>query len=305
MFLGYLTFTRAGYAGGPAWPVVDIACASDVDTAGCEPPLCFAEPLLPCPLLAGSGSAGAGSSEADSAAPAAAGLVDVAATVEAAAAASEGGPLAWALPWVVRYLWFLPWDAEAVRAPYFRCLLARLAALHGSAELQPQQAHFSLAAFCLRSVLDDFAERVGPDIMPTAPGSSGSSSSSAGGATCPALSSLAAVDGLLDSRFLHLCCPTLEHSRQLFAASGGGGGGLQQQQQARRVKKIRPTAPSGAAAARTALQGGVAAALQQDASRDLLRLQLQRAFLEQYSTDEHKVGRELLGRPALSCPLPD
>ncbi|EFN50777.1 expressed protein [Chlorella variabilis] len=251
MFLGYLTFTRAGYAG--------------------------------------SGSAGAGSSEADSAAPAAAGLVDVAATVEAAAAASEGGPLAWALPWVVRYLWFLPWDAEAVRAPYFRCLLARLAALHGSAELQPQQAHFSLAAFCLRSVLDDFAERVGPDIMPTAPGSSGSSSSSAGGATCPALSSLAAVDGLLDSRFLHLCCPTLEHSRQLFAASGGGGGGLQQQQQARRVKKIRPTAPSGAAAARTALQGGVAAALQQDASRDLLRLQLQRAFLEQYSTDEHKV----------------
>ena len=29
--------------------------------------------------------------------------------------------LAWTLPWLLRYLWFLGWDAEATQAPYFRC----------------------------------------------------------------------------------------------------------------------------------------------------------------------------------------
>ena len=84
--------------------------------------------------------------------------------------------------------------------------------------------------------------------MPISSGGGGSSSGS-DGAACPALASLAAADGLLDTRFLHLCCPTLEHARQLFASSVGGSGG---QKLARRVKKIRPTAPTGAAAARRA-----------------------------------------------------
>jgi hypothetical protein len=218
--------------------------------------------------------------------------VDAAAALEAAAAATEGGPLAWALPWVVRYLWFVQWDAQAVQAPYCRSLLSRLAALHGAPELQPQAPSFSVAAFCMRSVLDDFSDRMGPDLMPAATPSSHSGSSDA---TCPALSSLAALDGLLDSRFLHLCCPTLEHSRQLFAGSSGVNGLPLRQPQSRRVKKIRPTAPSGASAARmAAVQGSTAAsggALgQQDAARDVVRLQLQRAFLEQYSTNEHQVG---------------
>jgi hypothetical protein len=176
--------------------------------------------------------------------------LDAAAALQAAAAATEGAPLAWALPWVLRYLWFLRWDPEAVQAPYFRRLLSRLAALHAAPELQPAQGQFGLAAFCLRAVLDDFAERMGPEVMPTSSGGIGSSSGGGGASACPALASLAAADGLLDTRFLHLCCPTLEHARQLFASSGGGGG----QQLARRVKKIRPTAPTGAAAARAALQ---------------------------------------------------
>lgn len=46
--------------------------------------------------------------------------VDVAAALEAAMVAAEGGQLAWTLPWVTRYLWFLRWDSEAARAPYFR-----------------------------------------------------------------------------------------------------------------------------------------------------------------------------------------
>ena len=96
------------------------------------------------------------------------------------------------------------------------------------------------------------------------------------------------MDGLLDSRFLHLCCPTLDHARQLFSATSGGGG--QRPEQARRVKKIRPTAPSGAAAARAALAAPLAAPGQPDGAATLLKLQLQRAFWEQSSTDEHKVG---------------
>jgi len=113
-----------------------------------------------------------------------------------------------------------------------------------------------------------------------------------GGSSSGALTGLATVDGLLDSRFLHLCCPTLDHARQLFSAGSAGGAGPQRAEQARRVKKIRPTAPAGTAAAHAALGAAPSlAAAQPDAARDLVKLQLQRSFLEQYSTDEHKVSR--------------
>lgn len=46
--------------------------------------------------------------------------VDAAAALEAALAASDGAALAWTVPWVLRYLWFLKWDIEAAQAPYFR-----------------------------------------------------------------------------------------------------------------------------------------------------------------------------------------
>ncbi|KAL4855714.1 hypothetical protein ACK3TF_003794 [Chlorella vulgaris] len=271
MFLSYLTFTRG---------------------AGCTDP---------------------GSSDDSSSSPAATGHptaaphyshpVDVASCLEAAAAVA-GPPLAWTVPWVVRYLWFLNRDGEAVQAPYFRRVLGCLAQLHHAPELQPQHPGFSLAAFCLRSVLDDFAERIGPHHLAPAPrsGTSNSSggsllvSSNGGGGTCAALAGLEAVDGLLDSRFLYLCCPSLEHARQLFAASGGGGSARhpqqqqQQQQQSRRlVKKIRPTAPPGAATAARAAGASLApGGGEEAAARELLKLQLQRAFLEQYSTDDHR-----------------
>ena len=46
--------------------------------------------------------------------------VDVKAALEAAA--QEGSSLVWTVPWVVRYLWFLGWDAEGLaRSAYFRC----------------------------------------------------------------------------------------------------------------------------------------------------------------------------------------
>ena len=210
-----------------------------------------------------------------------------------------------------------------------RGLLARLARLHAAPELRPAQPAYGLTALCLRSALDDFAERMGPDLMPTAAlaleraasdgctgeggaaagtsaadgpacaaAASGAAAAAAAAAppTCPALGGLAGVDGLLDSRYLGLCCPTLDHARQLFSASAPGSRGPGEQ--ARRVKKIRPTAPSGAAAARAALGAGGpgatgaagSAAAPADTARDVLRLQLQRAFLDQYSTDEHKVG---------------
>lgn len=46
--------------------------------------------------------------------------VDAAAAIEAALAASDGAALAWTVPWVLRYLWFLKWDTEAAQAPYFK-----------------------------------------------------------------------------------------------------------------------------------------------------------------------------------------
>ncbi|KAI3423926.1 hypothetical protein D9Q98_009760 [Chlorella vulgaris] len=261
----------------------------------------------------GAGCTDPGSSDDSSSSPAATGRptaaphyshpVDVASCLEAAAAVA-GPPLAWTVPWVVRYLWFLNRDGEAVQAPYFRRVLGCLAQLHHAPELQPQHPGFSLAAFCLRSVLDDFAERIGPHHLAPAPrsGTSNSSggsllvSSNGGGGTCAALAGLEAVDGLLDSRFLYLCCPSLEHARQLFAANGGGGSARhpqqqqQQQQQSRRlVKKIRPTAPPGAATAARAAGASLApGGGEEAAARELLKLQLQRAFLEQYSTDDHK-----------------
>lgn len=46
--------------------------------------------------------------------------LDAAAALEAALAAPDGAALAWTVPWVLRYLWFLKWDTEAAQAPYFR-----------------------------------------------------------------------------------------------------------------------------------------------------------------------------------------
>lgn len=46
--------------------------------------------------------------------------LDAAASLEAALAAPGGAALAWTVPWVLRYLWFLKWDADASQSPYFR-----------------------------------------------------------------------------------------------------------------------------------------------------------------------------------------
>eukprot|EP00887_Chlorella_sp_A99_P005741 scaffold1.g5741.t1 len=248
--------------------------------------------------------------------------VDVCAALEAAAA---DGSLPVALPWAVRYLWFVPGPAaaepEASLAPYFQRALAQLAGLHASLALTPQHEGFDLAALCLRSLLDDFLERVGPDLVAHSCRAFGGGAGPGGGGgpvraggpppPVPLAGGLAAADGLLDSRYLQLCCPTLEHAHQLFratraaassAASGGGGGQPGGQQQLRRVKKIRPTAPSGSLA-RAALQ--VPASLQSAAAggSDVIKLKLQRAFLEQYSTDAHKArGRRGGGAAAAAGP---
>lgn len=81
-FLSYLTFTRAG------------CCASDTPSSAAD---------------------GGAAAPYDGSHP-----VDAAAALEAAAAASDGGALAWTLPWVLRYLWFLRWSPEAAATPYFR-----------------------------------------------------------------------------------------------------------------------------------------------------------------------------------------
>lgn len=91
LFLSYLAFTRTGHSG---------ACLS----------------------LAGEED---GARAAGGAAITSHPTLDVAAALEAAAAAPEGVGLACTLPWVLRYLWFLRYDAHATQSPYFRRAAAR------------------------------------------------------------------------------------------------------------------------------------------------------------------------------------
>ena len=185
----------------------------------------------------------------------------------------------------------------------------------------PRHPAFGLAAFCLRSLLDGFADRMGPQLMPaldtvacgssravdpapsawqpesssaestlghnasmglTAPDQAGAVGGPADSAAqlqpaaettaraTPAGTSLgqlpaqatslgaalAACDGLLERRYVQLCCPALDYAQQLFRSRAGAAGSAAAQAPLvqRRIKKIRPTAPSGPAAARVALQ---------------------------------------------------
>jgi hypothetical protein len=95
LFLSYLAFTRAGHSSA-----------------------CHAAP-------AGVEDGGDGGSSSDAPSQGGHPPLDVAAALTAAASAPEGARLACTLPWVLRYLWFLQYDGQAVRAPYFRQAAAR------------------------------------------------------------------------------------------------------------------------------------------------------------------------------------
>jgi hypothetical protein len=87
-------------------------------------------------------------------------------------------------------------------------ILEQLAAMRASPCLRPCHARFGLAALCTRSLLDDFSERLqlGAAGAGGCAGSLGRPDAEVGLRSTP--------DSALDARYVLLCCPALEHSRQ-------------------------------------------------------------------------------------------
>lgn len=226
--------------------------------------------------------------------------------------AEEDGTMLRTLPWVTRYLRFLKKDPHAARAPYFRETLELLARLRSLPQLTPGHPSFSLGALCLRSLLEDFAANVplpSRDRQKRLPetstqmyrdrdamhASSEQESGANGGAVAGGMI-LAAGDAWVDARYIELTCPVLTQARSLFSSAALPGLGVDGVESAAGAagmrprpgppKKIRPTAPLSTAAA-PQLPANVTAA--HAAARDAVKLRLQRAFLEQYSGEEHRV----------------
>jgi len=137
--------------------------------------------------------------------------IDVAGAVHASIGTSH---VLRTIPWVTRYLHFLKWDSEAVKAPYFTSLLSTLGDLKCAAELSPGGHGFGPAALCLRSLLDDFSATVLPLNPPNSERNARSAETVFGNA-------LTSSDQLIDLRYVDLCCPVLAHARRLFAREGG------------------------------------------------------------------------------------
>ncbi|KAL6779018.1 hypothetical protein ACKKBF_B19125 [Auxenochlorella protothecoides x Auxenochlorella symbiontica] len=226
-----------------------------------------------------------------------------------AAACADPALLPATLPWVTRYLWFLAWDGEARAAPHYRAALRLLARLAASPKLLPGDARFGPAARCLRGVLDAFAAHcplwpgggggngrrevggqgvgppdrgavAGPDAVP-GPGASFLPEPAAG----------AAMARTADPRLLALCCPGAERCQRLLSQRGDSAGAP-----LRAARKITPTAPrrvpDGTQTMLHAVPPGVPAA----PAKDPMLAQLQRSFLDQYSTEDHVVKlKEVVG----------
>ena len=112
--------------------------------------------------------------------------------------------------WATRYFWFLPSDPDASLA--FYPVLADFAALRRRAELVPAARGFESLPFCLRSLLDGLFERL----------KIGDNSFSVTVRTDhdlpPNVAALLNADEegkqAIDSKFVQLCCPVLDTSRQ-------------------------------------------------------------------------------------------
>ncbi|KAK9820041.1 hypothetical protein WJX72_005403 [[Myrmecia] bisecta] len=235
------------------------------------------------------GTAACESADGIDAAAAAPPVVDVDAALSTA---QRDGVLHLALPWVVRLLWFLKRDASACRAPYYQSVLLRLLALHRAPLLRPQHARFGLAAFCMRSILDDFWEHLGGEAVLTA------RNACSLGPEGVAEDELRVLEGInLDARYMQQCCPALEACRAALlssqaeaepAARAGDKATAVGAKRPRGMRKITPSMPA-SAAPQVAMQIPAAVTDAVGAGQDGLKLRLQRAFLEQYSTDEYKV----------------
>jgi hypothetical protein len=219
--------------------------------------------------------------------------VDVGAAL---AAALQRGQLLLVLPWLLQYLGLAAAldKAWAERQPYAEVLL-QLQQLAASPELQPSSQGFGPAALCLRLLLEECLLQAGLQPAAAAPAAAQAAAPAEQLAAHEALQlSLASpLAALVDARFMDLCCPGLEGLRRQLRASsadqevphGGGGGAVRQRreapvrqvpQQQRLPQQRLPQLPRGIEAALAARQ-------------DPARLQLQQAFLAQYSTDAQLV----------------
>ena len=54
------------------------------------------------------------------------------------------------LPWLLRYLWLLPWGKAWLALPYMQALLTQLGSLRACQYLLPAHSEFSSAALSMR-----------------------------------------------------------------------------------------------------------------------------------------------------------
>jgi len=96
-----------------------------------------------------------------------------------------------------------------------RQVAGQLEAQRRAPALQPRDAAFGPAALCLRCALDDAIGRLPPP-PPQAPEQQTNAAAAAGAAGLygeELARQLAQADGLLDGRFMGLCCPPLQSCR--------------------------------------------------------------------------------------------
>ncbi|KFM23688.1 Proteasome subunit alpha type-1-A [Auxenochlorella protothecoides] len=178
-----------------------------------------------------------------------------------------------------------------------------------SRDLLPGDVRFGPAARCLRGVLDAFAahcplwpgggggnarrevdgQGVGPPDRGAAAGLDAVPGPRASFLPEPAAG--AAMARTADPRLLALCCPGAERCQRLLSQRGDSAGAP-----SRAARKITPTAPrrvlDGAQTMLHAVPPGVPAA----PVKDPILAQLQRSFLDQYSTEDHVVKlKEVVG----------
>ena len=138
-------------------------------------------------------------------------LVD--AEAHLAAAAASPTHLCWALPWLLRYLCFLPWDPAARGSTRMRRLQRRLLALQQLEHLRPRSAAFAHPLLCLRCVLDAYFQRCPAAQLGAEPDGDGHTWQQQ--LSCLRWDQLPEVD----ARYARLCCPGLELARQTLQVS--------------------------------------------------------------------------------------
>lgn len=203
--------------------------------------------------------------------------------------AIERAGLHFTLPWVVKYLWFAPFDALKLD-PVLTEVMTLIVSLKSSLLLNPAGATFGPTAYCLRGLLESFCEKY--------PGHTFKSlvKRPPSDTTVDALlkyitdhaealsNSLASADGGLCTHYSALCVPSLDLAVKVFQPGRRWESYPDHMPDGGQGRKIRPT--RGASAE---IQNKMHEAREEQSPDDVLKVKMQRSFLDQYSSSDSPV----------------